>query len=221
MLRLVFAVLSLALAACSSTEGYPDNPLADGDDISMLKPSLSSKKFEAYSAASGDAIKRKTIRNEILFARLAAYDYEYAQFQQSINRERTVGDTAGDFANLALTATGASVVSSATKTALAASSTAVTGAKLSVDKNLFYDKTMPALFAQMEANRSTIRVLIVNGAQRSDDEYPLAQGLADLYQYREAGSIPGALSGITKSAGNQSATAQMVLFRMRGVQGIQ
>ena len=92
-------------------------------------------------------------------SRLLTGFLEIADFVQAHGREpeRTLTDMTGDVTSLTLTALGASLVHPSTIRALSASATAVTGAKASFDSNLFYEKTMPALFAQMEANRAIIR----------------------------------------------------------------
>jgi hypothetical protein len=148
---------------------------------------------------------------------VAAYDVQYSKFQEDINRERTLTDTVGDLTSLTLTALGASLGAVSTKTALAASATAVTGAKASFDKNLFYDKTLPVLFAQMDANRAAVLVRIEAGAALPDAQYPLTRALADLNAYREAGSIPGALAGIAQAAGQKQQQALRAIYAMRGI----
>jgi hypothetical protein len=158
---------------------------------------------------------RDRLRNEIIYGRVAAYDIEYAKFQQDINTERTLTDTTGDLTVLVLSALGASLASTATKTALAASVTAVTGARASIDKNFFYDRTLPALFAQMDANRAAALLNIERCTMVHDDTCPLTKAMIYLNAYREAGSIPGAVSGITQSAGIQRDVALAKLEVLR------
>jgi len=107
---------------------------------------------------------------------------------------------------LGLGTTGALVTGGASKV-LSAASAAVTGIKGSIDKKLFFEQTMPALFAQMLAKRKAVLVNIRSGLTRSTSLYPLHQGLADLEEYRYAGTIPGAISSVVEAAGAQSADA--------------
>ena len=59
--------------------------------------------------------------------------------------------------------------------------------------------------AQMMAQRKGVLVRIRDGLlHRSDAEYPLAQGLADLEEYFYAGTIPGAITGVVQNAGAES-----------------
>jgi hypothetical protein len=59
--------------------------------------------------------------------------------------------------------------------------------------------------AQMMAQRKAVLVRIRDGLMnKSDEQYPLAQGLADLEEYYYAGTIPGAITGVVKTAGAES-----------------
>jgi hypothetical protein len=146
---------------------------------------------------------RAARRNEIVYGRIAAYDVEFTRFQQDINRERTLSDTTGTLTALALTALGASFTATSTKTALIAATGAVTGATAAIDKNLFYNQTLPALFALMQADRTKILLDIDNDTRQCDASIPLTRLLALTDNYREAGSIPGALASLTGTAGNK------------------
>src|SRR5262249_28286306 len=212
---IVLAIVACCTAGCASSGGYPDNPTDAAADLGALRiyfyPEIISQYFATPVGTS-----RKALRNEIIYARLAAYDIEYAKFQQAIYSERTLTDTTGDLTILVLSALGASLASTATKTALAASVTAVGGAKASIDKNLFYDRTLPALFAQMDANRAKALVGIEGCAADFDDRCPLTKAIVLLNAYREAGSLPGAVSGIALSAGIQRDNAMAQIQKIRG-----
>jgi hypothetical protein len=96
----------------------------------------------------------------------------------------------------------------ATKSALGAASAGVIGAKAAIDKDLFYQKTIPALLVQMEADRLKAILPITAGMKFSDAEYPLMQAYIDLDAYKNAGSIPAAINQINKAAGNAKDTLQ-------------
>jgi hypothetical protein len=78
-----------------------------------------------------------------------------------------------------------------------------------VDKDLFYQKTMPAILAQMQARRAEMVAQITTGLGRSTTAYPLSQAIVDLGAYENAGSIPGAINGIVTDAGKKTADAEM------------
>lgn len=96
---------------------------------------------------------------------------------------------------------------------LSGATAAVIGARESVDKNAFFDQTMPALMTKMIAQRRSVLVGIRDGLlNKTDAQYPLAQGLADLEEYYHAGTIPGAITGVVQSAGAEAAEADKQLL---------
>ena len=113
----------------------------------------------------------------------------------------------GDIVVLALAGGGSIAKSSRTKARLAAWSAGVLGAKTAVDKEGYFNKTLPAIISQMEASRRTVYAVLAQGLSRPDAEYGLLQAKADLEDYYIAGTLPGALSAITKEAGKQSDVA--------------
>jgi hypothetical protein len=212
----VFCLLfAIALGGCASLSGYPDNPVTVQKDVQALSVYFDPTKITDYQNQTDPTI-RQMKRNDIAYGRMAAYDAEFSQFQQSLNAEGGFTDTAFDFTSLTLTAIGASPVATVTKTTVSAAATAVNGGRTSIDKNIYYSKTLPVLFAQMEANRATVRAIIIKGLSGKDADYPLGAALSDLETYRDAGSLPGAISGVANNAGDQKTQAQMAIMRLRG-----
>jgi hypothetical protein len=78
-----------------------------------------------------------------------------------------------------------------------------------VDKNAFYEKTLPALLAKMEALRKQQLAVIRHGLALAPEDYPLIQALADVDTYYNAGTIPGAILEITGDAGATSKAADI------------
>ena len=73
---------------------------------------------------------------------------------------------------LVLSGLGATTGGAATKAALAAASAGVIGAQGVISKDLYYQRTVPALLAQMEANRARATLVILQGIQKSESDYP-------------------------------------------------
>jgi hypothetical protein len=191
----------LSVAGCAATGGYPDNPVDVATDLAPLKGYFDANLIAAYQTMTPGDPGRLALRNEIIYGRVAAYDIQFTQFQQRLNRERLIPDATGDIAIAVMGGVGSAVASAATKTALLAATTATTGAKGAIDKDIFYSQTMSVLFAEMAANRATVLMNIDANTTRSDAAYPLTRGLIDTTAYRDAGSIPGALAGISHDAG--------------------
>lgn len=71
---------------------------------------------------------------------------------------------------------------------------------------------MPALMVQMVAQRKRVLVRVRDGLlNKSDAQYPLAQGLADLEEYFYAGTIPGAITGVVQNAGAEAQASNRLM----------
>jgi hypothetical protein len=82
------------------------------------------------------------------------------------------------------------------------------GAKTAISADLFYQRTLPALIAQMDANRASVKAVLLTGLAKSDAQYPLPRALVDLQQLSDAGSMIGAVGSITESAAIQKEAAE-------------
>jgi hypothetical protein len=133
---------------------------------------------------------------------MRAYDITFADFEKRLYGDGNAVTLGSDLVALALTGLIATTGNAATKSALGAASTGVLGAKAAIDKDLYYQKTIPALLAQMEADRLKVALTISAGMKLPDAEYPLMQAYLDLDAYKIAGSIPAAINQINKEAGN-------------------
>ncbi|MBW2741290.1 MAG: hypothetical protein JRE64_21160 [Deltaproteobacteria bacterium] len=76
---------------------------------------------------------------------------------------------------LGLNIAGVSFFDAVTKTVLAGLAAGVTGSKQVIDKNYYFEKTIPALVGQMNAERKKALVPILVDVRGTLDEYPFAQ----------------------------------------------
>jgi len=204
--RILLLIVALSLISCASPRGFPERTVSSDEELKELKIYYESKKVDEYSVPDKTDKERMRIRNEIINARIAAIDIQFSLFQQKLHQEGVGLNIGSDAVILGLGAAGA-LASGGTSQVLSAASAAVTGLKGSIDKKLFFEQTMPALFAQMIAQRKKVLAKIRTGLTNSATDYPLQQGFADLEDYRYAGSIPGALATIVEDAGTTSAKA--------------
>jgi hypothetical protein len=154
-------------------------------------------------------------RNEIILARVHAYDIVFADFEKRLYGDGNGVTLGGDLVALVLTGLTATVGSAGTKAALGAAATGVIGAKSAIDKDLYYQKTVPALLAQMEADRLKALAPITTGMKQSDADYPLLEAYIDLDAYKNAGSIPAAINAVNKAAGVAKDIAQAAVAALR------
>jgi hypothetical protein len=99
---------------------------------------------------------------------------------------------------------GVLAASAQSKAILAGLTGAIIGAKSAVDRDIFYNKTIITIVTEMEAQRKIVLSNIYIGMKKVPAEYTIFQALADLDNYYSAGTVNGALAGLTASAGNKS-----------------
>jgi len=93
----------------------------------------------------------------------------------------------------------------------------VTGTRAAYEKEILAEKTLTAIHTAMRANRMKIAVRILSGLQKDVDAYPLPVALSDLDAYYNAGTILGALIGITETVGAEVQRAEENLTIISGV----
>jgi hypothetical protein len=211
-----FAVLACCglLVACAPIRGYPNDPEDTDATLTALAPYFNGIAEKDYLTTT-DAILRTAKRNWIVLARMHAYDIEFADFEKRLYGDANAVTLGSDLVGLVLAGLTATTGNAATKSALGAASAGVIGAKSAIDKDLYYQKTIPALLAQMEADRLTAKLQIVAGVKLSDADYPLMQAYIDLDAYKNAGSIPAAINAVNKDAGNAKDHAQEAITFQR------
>ncbi len=193
-------------AACSAIEGYPADPQPGTALASLQQKYFADKIEEDYEKADGD--ERQALRDKIIYARIQAYDIQFSQFQRALNVNANALNVGTDIIAVALGGIGAVIADSTTKSILAASSAGVIGAQGAINKDLYYQKTVAALIAQMEANREEAKLTIFQNLKQPDAAYPLRRAFLDLSVLNDAGSLPNAIAAITKSADTAKTKAQ-------------
>jgi hypothetical protein len=203
-------VCSPLLFACAPIEGYPRDPENTDATLAALQPYFNGTAEQAYITAKDDSARTQE-RNQIIFARLRGYDIEFSNFERQLYGQSNAITLGSDLVGLILGGLTATTGNATTKAALGAASTGIIGANAAINKDLYYQRTIPALLTQMEANRLKAKLLIVQGMAQPDFKYPLMQAYIDLDAYKDAGSIPSAISSVTQSAANQKQNAQDII----------
>lgn len=211
----------LILYGCASTGGFPertDNVESQLDDLKSKyfhpDAAQTNGKITIYNTAT-DANIRKLLRNEIIYSRLLAIDLQFSIFQEAIYKEGVVSNLTLDILGVGVGAAGGVVSNLTTSQILSALSGGIAGSKTAINKNLYYERTLPALFSLMIANREKIKIEIYEGLKLDDIVYPLGRGFADLERYYIAGSIPGAIASVNEEAGKKKAEATIEFKELR------
>lgn len=198
----------MLVAACAPIRAHPDDPEDTDATLTSLKPYFDGTKEKDYNDwPATDAAGRKQKRDEIVLSRVHAYDIEFSNFEDNLFEESNGLSTGSDLILLVLTGLTATTGGAGVKAALGAASAGIVGAQATINKDLFYQKTIPALLAQMEANRATAKLTIFQGLNQPDEQYSLGKADLDLYTLKQAGSIRTALTQITATAGDQKKAA--------------
>ncbi|UXI70534.1 hypothetical protein [Tahibacter amnicola] len=151
------------------------------------------------------AAQTPDIRNQILQRRLVLIDQLYEGYVAGLRRDKSVMDLATGLAGLALGVAGTLTDSVTAKTNYAAAGTLLTGGAAVIDQTLFYEQTVLALVAAMDANRAQVRLQIENGMRGNLQDYAGDNAFRDLQAYERAGTLLSAITYIhTTSKGIQS-----------------
>lgn len=163
--------------------------------------------FSTYNAET-DPKKKRYIRNEIINAHIFIIDLYFYKSSQMTSLGRTTLNLGSDLAVLGLGIAGSVGPAATAKNVLSPIISGITGAKTPIEKNVFYEQTMPVLISKCEALRQVRFNEIDKKMDLGIDQYPLTAALSDLEQYFQAGTIPYALVQITATAGAQAEKAK-------------
>jgi len=202
-------IFAVVLTGCSTiiNGGAPPQTTRIEDDLKAIEKHLA-------GAASIDEFYKnpsESARNQFISARLVSMNIRYLEFVRTTTSERQAIDAASDILVLSLGLAGATFNAAGTKTVLAAVSSGISGGATALNKHYFFEKTIPALVATMNAKRLEAMIPILQGRGKLLSEYSLEQAITDLNQYYQAGTFLGALQAIHNDAGARQVEANAVI----------
>ncbi len=164
-------------------------------------------KFASSNPAVRGGLSKQDYRDIVIRAYSQKIDGQYAAFvEQLYSGDR--GTALGfDLLQLGLSAA-TGLVEQKSVEELAAASTVAAGARASIDKRLFYDRTITALVASMDAERTRIKADIARKRRLPANQYSLNDAFDDLNLLVDAGNVNRAFSSITRSADQARIAAQ-------------
>jgi len=208
------------LSGCAAMSGYPTDPQNSGTlkDSGVLD-ALRTKYFDTeidncYRAGNCPTLNltgKQAIRDDVVLNRMRVYDMEFSLFTRDLSSTNNSISIGTDLTALALNGLGATTGNAATKAALAAASGGVIAANGAVDKDLFYQKTIPALISEMQADRLAAETTILQALKNSDADYPLQRAELDLDTLNDAGSLNSAIANITQNSTAQQSDNQATM----------
>jgi hypothetical protein len=208
-------LLLALLTACAPFRGYPERATPASRDLELLAPAIDADRILACLRVA-DATGARECRNQLITARVYATDLRFAAFEEDLFRQTRELGFAATIATLGLTGAGA-VAGGGAAQILSAAAAGVTGSRAAVEKEVLGERTLTAIHTAMRANRTTVLARIRVGLQQGIAEYPLGAALTDVEDYYFAGTVLGALIGITEAVGVQAAEANRRLSVATGL----
>ncbi|MCO5792656.1 MAG: hypothetical protein HEQ21_07535 [Blastomonas sp.] len=196
------ALGAMLVTGCTSLRSAQQPVVSTQDILASLKPYSWPDAIAAYHSADArdrGGLTQRQYRDLVITLYMNAIDAQYADFQTSADSESRTSAIGFDLALLGLTGV-ASVAEADEVGPLAAAIAAFTGARSSFDKNLFFNQSLPAMFAAMEEERAKRRLVLVQAMQRDVESYPLPLAIGDIAALQRAGSFALAISKITRQA---------------------
>jgi hypothetical protein len=191
-------MLALAGTACSTLRGAP----ARYQSTDSIVTSIDLTAADVAGLAVADI---ETERNRLQNKALAVIDLRFNDFVRALVADRADGSTTVAGTTLGASTAGAFVGSVKAKTNYALFAAGVVGAFGIIDKNYFYEKTVPALVAGMRAARAKVLLRMRQGQIEDLAKYNGVAALQDLEDYYSAGTLLAAIAEVTTQAESSAA----------------
>jgi len=151
--------------------------------------------------------EQRVCRDTIVQALMIAIDLRYEEFEIGFFDTNRYAGFGATLVTLGLSTAGA-VVSGGTSQLLSAAAAGVIGAREAFKREILAEQGSVALLIAMRTQRDKVGLSIRLGLRRDATQYPLGAALADVSAYYRAGTIVGALTGVTEAVGVENKQAQ-------------
>jgi len=198
--RLLILATLIPLGACASFDGHPQPVIALNQNVDLAAKYPVDQALTNFYALK-TVQERTEYRDKIIGIYIVTADARYQQFRRLLSRE-VKGSNFGLGTGALALSTVASVAAERAANILSAGAAALSGAKTGLSKEVYFEKTLPALMAGMEANRTRVRTTILERMQKPADTYTLAHAFLDLSNYETAASLDSAIDMVTREASN-------------------
>lgn len=201
---LAVALGAVGLSGCTSLRGTQESALFSS--MAALKAdqktAIGSRNYSYTKlvnyAGKTSAADKKQYRNEIMAVFMDAIDENYHIYSSRLFNEGLQFGLGFEGSIVGLAATAALFPDSAPE--LASVIAAAGGAQATVNKNLYFDRTLPALVTTMDTRRIEIETEIITKLKDEVADYPMAAALRDLRRYQNSGTLFRAVADVTGNA---------------------
>ncbi len=200
----------------------PEPVIATAEAVQIpdeFMPREALRRYHSDDDGERDGMSPQQWRNAVILVRMGAADARYQEFRINLSQEVRGANFGLESAVLGLSGI-ATVSGEATANALAAAVAALTGARAALNREVYFERTLPALIAGMEVSRLEIATRILSGLGRPTTEYPLEVGLLDALAYERAASLDQAIQVVTAEAAREASEARQIYSNVARRAGI-
>jgi hypothetical protein len=206
MLAVVWLGLACLLGCSGSSSLEPVQPaiLQGPSSLGSYTVDQLNKDYQAYldEMAKPNRGGAREIRDRIVNRTRTEVFSTYSDFEAHFEKRVADMETLADFGELGVATATTITGGESVKTILAASLTALKGARLSLEKNYLKQKTTDLLIARMRAARVEQETVILGKLTTLDvDKYPMEEAWTDLVVLYYAGTLPNAFQKLNAEAG--------------------
>lgn len=151
--------------------------------------------------SSGNIKSATEVRNETIEDLMYLIDSGFEEFVSHFYGTRAGLNVFSDWTTLGMATAGVLVNSAAAKTTYSTLNALFTGAKLSIEENVFQNQGPLAIVRKMEAERKKIETEISINKKRPINEYTMGEAMLQLRDYFQAGTLVHTLEILVEESG--------------------
>lgn len=204
--------VSLGLPSCASIRGT-QHPVAQLAPRTIVPIESALIAYRARDDIERLGMNRRDYRDHVIALYVAAIEERYDAFVTALDMGDRGSALGMDLLLLALTGA-TSLVPLDDVEDLANITTIATGARATIDRRVFFDRTVPALISAMDAERASVLAEIARKRALPIEQYSLDEAVDDLRRLQRAGRLNRALTRITRAAEADRAQQQARLDAM-------
>lgn len=201
---------ALSLGACASFDGMPVPVTSVTKAVDLANGKEYSPDAALAKARSNDTDEdKRAYRDAFIAAHIQAIDLSYQNFRVALSRQMKGANFGLELGILGLTAAGAVAASERAANILSSAASGLTGSRAALSKEVYFEKTLPALIASMDARRLDAKASILEKMRaRNVREYTIYEAVIDLAALQQVASLDGAIEEVTAEAAADRAVAK-------------
>lgn len=203
------AAMGLVLGGCAGFNGVQD-PIKSPDLATTICPD--SSQLVAFASTSNEGrggLAPKDFRDSVINNCINAINTKFYDFTKRLRIESTSTKLGADLATLTLA--GLAATGNGAKNSAAAIEGLV-GAGAAINKDIYFDQTLPALVSAMIINRNDVLKRIRAAQRREASDYTLGEAGSDLWDLQNASNVDAAIKQlITVAQTKEKITSDEVL----------